>query len=79
MIYDSMVALAIYVFISGYASYKYGGSDKPFLKNAPVDFMNCFKENRLVVYVVVMVILALLLMYMNYLLIFLIESLNVNN
>jgi hypothetical protein len=34
-LYKSFIMLAIYAFISGYATYKYGGSDEIFLKHAP--------------------------------------------
>ena len=54
-LYNSMIVLAIYAFISGYASFKYGGSDELFLVNPPVEFMNVFKEIHQVVYDLVMI------------------------
>jgi uncharacterized membrane protein YwaF len=78
-LYNSMIALAIYGFISGYATYKYGGSDELFLMNPPVDFMSFFKEINQVVYVAVMVILAALLMYLMYLPVYLNERLETKN
>ena len=78
-LYNSMIVLAIYAFISGYASFKYGGSDELFLVNPPVDFMNFFKEIHQVIYDIVMVILAALLMHLMYLPIYLNERLKIRN
>lgn len=78
-LYNSMIVLVIYAFISGYATYKYGGSDELFLKNAPVDFMNFFIEIHQVLYVAVMVILAALLMHLMYLPIYLNERKKIRN
>jgi len=78
-LYNSMVVLAIYAFIAGYASFKYGGSDELFLVNPPVDFMNFFKEIHQVVYDIVMVILAALLMHLMYLPVYVNERLIVKN
>jgi hypothetical protein len=78
-LYTSMFVLAIYAFIAGYASFKYGGSDELFLVNPPVDFMNFFKEIHQVVYDIVMVILAALLMHLMYLPVYLNERLKIRN
>ncbi|MDD3712800.1 MAG: YwaF family protein [Candidatus Izemoplasmatales bacterium] len=72
-LYNSMVFLAGYALISGYATYKYGGSDELFLKNPPVDFLNVFQEIHQVVYVLVIIILAIMLMHLMYLPIYLNE------
>ncbi|QMS85316.1 YwaF family protein [Candidatus Xianfuyuplasma coldseepsis] len=63
----SMVILAIYSFISGYAYYRYGGSDELFLFHAPADFMNFLVDINQVVYLLVFVPLAALLMHAMYL------------
>ena len=78
-LHNSMIALAIFSFISGYATYKYGGSDELFLLNPPVDFMNVFKEIHQVLYVVVMIVLAALLMHLMYLPIYLNERVKNEN
>jgi len=61
-LFHSMNWLAGYAVISGYATYKFGGSDELFLLNPPVDFMIVFQEIHQIVYVVVIVSLAALLM-----------------
>lgn len=63
----SMGILTIYAVISGYASYKYGGSDELYLVNPPVDFMKVFQDIHQIVYLIVLVILAALLMHAMYL------------
>jgi len=65
-LYQSMVALIIYGLISGYATFKYGGSDELFLKNPPVDFLQFLVDINQVVYVIVFSILAAILMYAAY-------------
>lgn len=72
-LYNSMIVLAVYAFISGYASFKFGGSDELFLVNPPVEFMNVFKEIHQVVYDLVMIILAAILMHLMYLPIYISE------
>ena len=64
---NSMIALAIYAFISGYATYTFGGSDELFLFSPPVDFLNVLVDIHQVVYTVVFCILAAILMYLMYL------------
>ena len=66
-LYKSMLYLAGFAIISGYATYKYGGSDELFLKNPPVDFMVVFQDIHQIVYLIVLVLLAALLMYLMYL------------
>lgn len=68
-----MIVLAVYALISGYASFKFGGSDELFLVNPPVEFMNVFKEIHQVVYDLVMIILAAILMHLMYLPIYISE------
>ncbi|MBU1142284.1 MAG: YwaF family protein [Firmicutes bacterium] len=70
----SMLFLAGYALISGFATYKYGGSDELFLKNPPVEFMRFLIEIHQIVYLVVLVSLAALLMYLMYLPIYLTEK-----
>jgi hypothetical protein len=70
----SMGILAIYALISGYATYKYGGSDELFLKNPPVDFMKVFQDIHQIVYLIVLIILAALLMHLMYLPVYLAEK-----
>ena len=70
----SMLFLAGYALISGYATYKYGGSDELFLKNPPVEFMRFLIEIHQIVYLVVLISLAALLMYLMYLPIYLTEK-----
>ena len=69
-LYLSMLFLAIYAFISGFATYKYGGSDELFLLNPPVDFLNFLQEIHQVVYLGVLISLAGLLMFIMYLIIY---------
>jgi uncharacterized membrane protein YwaF len=65
-LYQSMVALAIYAFISGYATYVYGGDDNLFLQTPPVDFLQFLVDIHQVLYVIVFCMLAALLMYAMY-------------
>ena len=69
----SMGLLSIYGFISGYATFKFGGSDELFLQNPPVDFLQIFKDIHQVLYIAVMVFLSALLMLGMYSIIFLAE------
>jgi len=73
-LFHSMIALSIYGFISGYATYKYGGSDELFLKNPPVEFLNVIRDINQALYVLVMVMLAAGLMSLMYLIIYLKEK-----
>lgn len=65
-LYISMGFLAVYAFISGYATYKTGGSDELFLKNPPEEFLNFLVDIHQIVYVIVFCILAALLMLLMY-------------
>lgn len=70
----SMLYLAIYAFISGYAYYQFGGSDELFLFHAPADFMNPLLEIGHIVYLIVFIPLAILLIHGMYLPIYLSEK-----
>ena len=63
----SMNVLAIYATISGYATFRYGGSDELFLKTPPVDFLNGLIDIHQVVYTIVFILIAALLMVLLYL------------
>jgi len=63
----SMIVLAIYATISGYATFSYGGSDELFLKTPPVDFLNVFVDIHQVVYTFIFVLIAASLMIILYL------------
>jgi hypothetical protein len=71
----SMLLLAGYAFISGFATYIYGGSDELFLKNPPVEFMRFLIDIHQTIYLVVLISLAALLMYSMYLPVCLTEKL----
>ena len=73
-LYLSMLCLTIYALISGYATYRFGGSDELFLFHAPADFMNFLIDIHQVVYLLVLVPLASLFMYLMYLLIAITEK-----
>lgn len=68
-LFVSMICLAGYAMISGYATFKFGGSDELFLMNPPVDFMIVFQEIHQIVYEIVLILLAALLMFGMYALI----------
>jgi len=70
----SMVYLAIYSFISGYAYVRFGGSDELFLFHAPADFMNFLFDIHQIVYQIVFVLLAALLMHLMYVPVYLQEK-----
>lgn len=63
----AMNLLGIYAIISGYATFKYGGSDELFLKTPPVDFLNGLVEIHQGVYTFVFVLIAALFMGLLYL------------
>lgn len=65
-LYQSMVVLAIYAFISGYAVFKLGGADELFLKYPPVDFVQVLVDIHQVVYTFTFILFAALLMYITY-------------
>jgi uncharacterized membrane protein YwaF len=65
-LYYSILFLTIYAFISGFATYKYGGSDDLFLLNPPVEFLQFLIDIHQIVYLVVFSILAVILMYAMY-------------
>ncbi|MDD3478664.1 MAG: YwaF family protein [Candidatus Izemoplasmatales bacterium] len=63
----SMIFLAIYAFIAGYAYLRFGGADELFLFNPPVDFLMFFKDIHPVVYLLVFSLMAAFLMFVMYL------------
>lgn len=65
-LYRSMFVLAIYAFVSGYATLSYGGSDELFLFQPPVDFLNVIKEFSQVAYTLIFSGLAAILMFLMY-------------
>ena len=73
-LYRSVLYLLIYAIISGYATYKFGGSDELFLFHAPADFMNFLIEINQVLYMAVLSILAFGFFYAMYLPIYLNEK-----
>jgi hypothetical protein len=77
-LHESMFWLAIYSFLAGYATYKYGGSDELFLFHAPADFMNFLIDINSWLYLAVFVFLAALLMHAMYLPIYFQEKRNLN-
>ena len=58
----SMGLLAVYALISGYATFKFGGSDELFLKHPPVDFLVPIQEMSQVLYTLTIVIIAAIMM-----------------
>jgi hypothetical protein len=70
-LFQSMMFLSGYAFISGYATFKYGGSDELYIQNPPIDFLNVFKEIHQIVYIIVLIILTAVLMFAMYLPIYL--------
>ena len=66
-LWASMNVLAVYAFLSGYATFIYGGSDELFLKNPPVDFLNVLKDTSQILYTTVWVLFAALIMVIMYL------------
>ncbi len=77
-LYLSMAVLSVYAFISGYATYKFGGSDELFLFHAPADFMTFLTDINQVVYLIVFLPLAALLMLAMYSPIYFTEKKNKN-
>jgi len=73
-LHQSMLFLSVYGLISGYATYKYGGTDDLYLLNPPVDFMKVFQDIHQIVYLMVLIGLAALLMHAMYLPIYLTEK-----
>lgn len=63
----SMGLLATYGFISGYATFIYGGSDELFLKQPPVEFLTFLVDIHQVVYTGFFVLLAAGIMILFYL------------
>lgn len=77
-LYHSMIVLAIYTFISGYATYRFGGSDDLFLFSPPVDFLQFLIDINPALYIFVFSILAGLLMSLMYLPVFLLSKFGKN-
>lgn len=63
----SMALLSVYALISGYGTYKYGGSDPLFLLNPPVDFVYFLKEIHQALYVSTLIVVVIILMLLMYL------------
>ncbi len=72
-LYQSIGLLAIYALISGYAFYRFGGSDELFLFHAPADFMNFLLNIHHLFYLIIFCFLAFLLILLMYLPIYLAE------
>jgi|GEM_PF-1408752 hypothetical protein len=66
-LYRSIAVLAVYAFISGYATLRFGGSDELFLFHAPADFMNVFIDIHPLFYLGIFIILAAILLHLMYL------------
>lgn len=73
-LFISMLFLSIYGIISGYATYKFGGSDELFLFHVPAEFMSFLMDISHIVYLLVLIPLAALLMSLMYLPIHLTEK-----
>lgn len=73
-LYRSMLFLALFALISGYATYRFGGSDELFLFTPPVDFLFFLQDIHEVVYLAVFSLLATILMFAMYLPIYLSEK-----
>ncbi|HOI47467.1 MAG TPA: YwaF family protein [Bacilli bacterium] len=68
-LYQSMIFLAVYAFVSGYATFKFGGSDELFLFTPPVDFLVALQDIHPLLYLLAFsafVVLMLILMYLPY-------------
>lgn len=63
---SSMIVLAIYALISGYAYVRFGGADELFLFHAPVDFMQFLIDIHPAIYIFVFSLLAAGLMFLMY-------------
>ncbi|MFH5881311.1 TMEM164 family acyltransferase [Liberiplasma polymorphum] len=70
----SIVFLAIYAFISGYATYRYGGSDELFLLSAPAEMFNALIDVHILFYLALYLPFAALCLYAMYLPIYLQEK-----
>lgn len=58
----SMLALAGYAFLSGYAFFRFGGADELFLFTPPVDFLTTLQQNSPVLYLTLFSLFAAVLM-----------------
>lgn len=72
-LYKSILYLAIYTFISGYAFYKFGGSDELFLFHAPIEEVTSLLENNHILYLIILSSVAIVSMAGMYLPIYLVE------
>jgi len=73
-LYHSMLFVALYAAISGYATFRFGGSDELFLFNPPVDFLYVLKDIHVAVYLAAFASFIALLMFAMYLLVHLSEK-----
>lgn len=73
-LHRSMLFLAIFAAISGYATYRFGGTDELFIFTPPVAFLNVLKDIHPLVYLVPFAAFVALLMVAMYLPIYLAEK-----
>ncbi|MCK7485058.1 MAG: hypothetical protein MZU97_05535 [Bacillus subtilis] len=66
-LYRSMIYLAIFAAISGYATLRFGGSDELFIFTPPVEFLTFLQDIHELVYLSVFALFIALLMYLMYL------------
>lgn len=66
-LYKSILYLMIYTFITGYAHFKYGGSDEFFLFHAPMESLVSMVENNHILYVIILSFVAIACMAGMYL------------
>jgi uncharacterized membrane protein YwaF len=69
----SMMYLAVFAAISGYATFRFGGSDELFIFTPPVDFLNALIDIHPILYLAVFSLFIALLMGAMYLPVFLME------
>lgn len=78
-LYQSMIFLAIYAFISGYATHRFGGSDELFLFHVPLAEVQFILDIHPLLYQVIFSSVAAILMFSMYLPIFISNKLNKNH
>ena len=64
---SSILILGIYSTVSGYATFRYGGSDELFLKNPPVDFLQSVQSISQFLYTFTIILIALICIFLMYL------------
>jgi hypothetical protein len=75
-LYKSMLLLAVYSFISGYATYRFGGADELFLFHPPLAEVQFLIDIHPLLYQVIFSLVVALLMYAMYLPIFISNKIN---